>query len=84
MDPGRDSLSEYLPTRFLDFRPALSDFELWVCLANDVDASTPFDDLAIGVTVLQGTDTADDFHRIARNLSMVYGVLQASLARGGV
>lgn len=51
-----------LPATFLDFCPALTDFELWVAFANNVDAPTSFDDLAIRVTVLQSANTADNLH----------------------
>lgn len=51
-----------LATGFLDLRAALTNLEFRIALANDVHSTTPLDDLAVGVTVLQGADAADNFH----------------------
>ena len=41
---------------------ALTDFELRVGLADDVDRALALDDLAIGVAILGGSQGGGDFH----------------------
>ena len=53
-----------LAAGLLDLRPALADFEFRIAFADHVDSTTTLHDLAIGVTVFQGTNAADNFHRI--------------------
>lgn len=53
-----------LATSFFDLGTALTDLEFRIAFANHIDSAAAFDHLAIGVAVLQGADTADNFHRI--------------------
>ena len=43
---------------------ALAYLVAWIALANHVDSATSFDDLAIGMAVLQRANATDNFHRI--------------------
>ena len=68
LEPGRDrgavQSRGVLPPLLFDLRAALADFEFRVALANHVHPPASLDDLAIGVSVLEGTDAADNFHRV--------------------
>ena len=55
---------EDLATCLLDLGATLADFKFWVALADHVDSAASFDDLAVGVTVFESTNAADNFHRI--------------------
>ena len=61
-----------LAARLFDLGPALANLEFRIALANHVDSATSLDDLAVGVPVLQGTNAADNFHRIDLNVCFVY------------
>ena len=60
------SLSEKsrLAAGLLDLRAALTDFEFWVALANDIKAAAAFHHLAIRMAVFQSANTTYNFHRI--------------------
>ncbi len=64
-----------LATGLFDLRTALTDFELWVALANHVNSATSLNDLTIGVAVFQCADAAYYFHRIDLNRCIVYGLV---------
>ncbi len=64
-----------LSAGLFDLGSALTDFEPRVALANHVDATSSFDDLAIGVAVLQRAYAANNFHRIALDQCFVYGLV---------
>ncbi len=60
---GEDARAR-LATSLFDLGTALADLEFRIAFANHIDSAAAFDHLAIGVAVLQGADTADNFHRI--------------------
>jgi hypothetical protein len=51
-----------LTASFFDLRSTLANFELGVAFADHVHSAATLDDLAVGVTVFKGADTADNFH----------------------
>ena len=53
----------------------MADLELRIAFANHIDSAAAFDHLAIGVAVLKGADTADNFHRIDLVGRFVYFLL---------
>ena len=60
-----------LASRLFHLGSALAYFEFRVTFANHVDSASALNHLAIRVAVLQGTDAADNFHRIVQLNSIV-------------
>lgn len=60
---SQTSSATVLAAGLLDLRATLANLELRIALADHVNATAAFNDLAIGVTVLQGTNAANHFHR---------------------
>ena len=54
----------HLAAGLLDLGAALTDFEFRIALANDIDAATAFDDLAIRMAIFQSANATYNFHRI--------------------
>jgi hypothetical protein len=53
-----------LAAGLLDLGATLTDLEFRIALANDVDASASFYNLAIRMAILQSANTTYNFHRI--------------------
>ena len=53
-----------LATCLFDLGSALAHFEFRIALTNHINSATSFDDLAIGMAVLQRANATDNFHRI--------------------
>jgi hypothetical protein len=68
------SANDSLATSLFGLGVALADFELRIALADHVDPTASFDDLAIWVAVLQRANAANNFHRIDLVRFIVYVV----------